>query len=107
LRYPWRIVTQAITLTTRVERSTEPLSAEVDSGVVLFSEERGKYYAFDEITTAIWEHVKAPIAVADVCRALRQRFDAAEQECETDVLCLLRDLHARGLITVVTSSAAP
>jgi hypothetical protein len=86
---------------TVVVRSNEPLSATVSDTIVLFSVEQGKYFALDEISTAIWRELEQPMAIADLCRSLGRGFDVEPNRCERDVLDLLSQLESRGLIRVV------
>lgn len=98
----------SISPTTVIVRADQPLSAPVGDGLVLFSLDTSKYYAFDEITTAIWERIAAPTTVAELCRTLQEEFDVSPAQCESDVLELLDALHARGLVSIVVpESDAP
>lgn len=90
-------------LSSTVRRSDEPLSASLPDGLVLFSAARGSYYAFDPLTTDIWERLAEPVVVAALCRTLEDRFDVTPAQCEADVLQLLAALHTRGLIRIVST----
>ena len=78
------------------------MSAAVGDGLVLFSADRGKYYSFDEITTAIWAELSRPSTVSDLCSRLEAQFDVAPARCESDVLELLHSLREKGLIVVLS-----
>jgi hypothetical protein len=82
-------------------RSSEPISAVTGDALVMFSMEKGSYYGLNDIATAVWQRIEAPIAVANLCADLQQVFDVPLQRCEADVLDFLRKLEAKGLLRVV------
>jgi hypothetical protein len=90
-----------ITLDSRVVRSSEPLSAAAGDALVMFSTEKGSYYGLNDIATAVWQRIEAPIAVAILCADLQQVFDVSREHCEADVLGFLRKLESKGLLRVV------
>jgi hypothetical protein len=90
-----------ITLDTRVVRSSEPLLAAVGDALVMFSMEKGSYYGLNDIATAVWQRIEAPIAVANLCADLQQVFDVPPQRCEAEVLGFLRKLETKGLLRIV------
>jgi hypothetical protein len=91
---------------TVVVRSSEPVSAPVADGLVLFSVEQGKYYDFNEVATAVWTELAVPTSVARLCDTLVARYDVGGRECRDDVLALLREWHARTLVAIVPSDAS-
>jgi hypothetical protein len=90
-----------ITLDTRVVRSSEPISAVTGDALVMFSLEKGSYYGLNDIATAVWQRIEAPIAVTALCADLQQVFDVPLQRCEADVLDFLRKLESKGLLHIV------
>ena len=93
-----------ITLNTRVVRSSEPVSAAAGDALVMFSVEKGSYYGLNDIATAVWQRIEAPVAVTTLCADLQQVFDVPPQRCEADVLDFLRKLESKGLLRVVDES---
>ena len=90
-----------ITLDTRVVRSSEPISAATGDALVMFSMEKGNYYGLNDVATAVWRRIEAPIAVMALCADLQQVFDVPPQRCEADVLVFLGKLESKGLLRVV------
>lgn len=91
---------------TTLVRSGEPLTARVAEGLVVFSVARGKYYAFDDVTTVIWELLELPMTFAELCRRLQDTFDVPPATCEADVGPLLDEFHERGLVTIVPGAGS-
>jgi HD superfamily phosphohydrolase YqeK len=65
---------------------------------VLFSAANGAYYELDDICAAVWDEMRVPITVAEVCRRIAERYDVAPEICDADVAALLTDLARRGLV---------
>jgi hypothetical protein len=96
--------TMEITLDTRVIRSSEPVSAAVGDALVMFSVEKGNYYGLNDIATAVWQRIEAPIAVTTLCADLQQVFEVPPSRCESEVLDFLQKLESKGLLRVVDES---
>lgn len=90
-----------LSMASRIQWSKDQLAADVDREVVILSIERGSYYGLDDIGSEIWQLLEAPIAVSAVCDALAEKYDASRAVIERDVLALLEQLAAEGLITMV------
>jgi hypothetical protein len=87
-----------------IARSAEPVEAEIDGEVVMMSLRRGKYYGLDAIGTRIWQLLGTPSTVAAICDVLQQEFDVDTETCSRDVVALLEQLAAEGLIEVRDAS---
>jgi hypothetical protein len=91
----------AITLATRVERSSEPVSAAAGDSLMMFSVERGSYFGLNEVASAIWKKLESPVAVGALCAELRNEFEVAPERCESEVLAFLEKLEKKGLVRIV------
>ena len=77
-----------------------PVAAEVAGETVLMSLERGRCYGLGEIGSEIWRKLASPVQVADLIAELSEQYEAAPGLIEQDVLELLNQLAAEGLIRV-------
>jgi len=93
---------QMLSLASTVCRSEGQLSTEIDNEMVLMSITQGKYFNLDAIGTDIWKRLGNKITVADLCTALLDEYDADAETINNDVLALLNQLAAKGLIEVVS-----
>jgi hypothetical protein len=84
-----------------VVRNTDLITAAVGDEVAMLNINSGSYFILDDIGAAIWDRLQAPTTPAHICESLRQQFDVPLAQCEADVLTFLRELHAKGLLTVV------
>ena len=89
-----------IDLNTRIIRSDNPVSAPVDDELVMADVDAGKYYAFNDIATAIWNGIEKEITVQDLCLKLQEGYDVQAERCEADVLHFVNELHTKGLVNV-------
>jgi hypothetical protein len=76
-----------------VQRRPGLLETEVDGELVGLHVENGTCYGFNGTATRIWSMIEAPTRVSALRDALTAEFDCAAQLME-----LLRDLEADGLI---------
>lgn len=91
---------QTVSLTSTICPSSDPLAAEIDNEVVLMSIEQGSYYSLDTIGTDIWKRLDGQITVSDLCSALIEEYEADPDTIRRDVLALLQQLAAEGLIEI-------
>jgi len=89
-----------IDLNSRIARSDGPVSAPVDDELVMADVDAGKYYALNNIATAIWEGIENEIAVRDLISNLQNEYNVPPDRCETEVLDFVNQLHTKGLVNV-------
>ncbi|HEY0836221.1 MAG TPA: PqqD family protein [Azospirillum sp.] len=82
----------------RVHRVANVLSAEVDGEAVLMSIEKGFYFGLDDIGSDVWRRLEEPVGVAALAAALAEDYDGDPAVIEHDVLALLSDMAANGLV---------
>jgi len=87
-----------ISLDTLIVRSEGFLSAEVDNEVAMLNIEKGTCYGLNKVGSRIWNLIETPMSVSDLCAKLVAEFDVEPQVCERQVLDLLEELRAEGLI---------
>jgi hypothetical protein len=83
-----------------VVRSDGVIDAEIDNEVVALNIENGTCYGLNRIGSQIWRLLGAPIRISDLCSALLAEYTVEPAVCERQVLDLLEELQAEGLISV-------
>ena len=83
---------------TTISRNGTLLEAEVDGEIVALNVESGTCYGFNSTATHVWSMIEQPRTLAEICSALTARFDVEPEDCRRDVVELLRELQADGLI---------
>jgi hypothetical protein len=83
---------------TVVARSGSFVDAEIDNEVVALSIEHGTCYGLNRVGSHIWRLLGTPIRISDICVALVSDYNVDPGVCEIQVLDLLEELKAEGLI---------
>jgi hypothetical protein len=90
-----------LSLTSRVVRAGEAITAAVDEELVMMDVQAGKYYGLNTVGAEIWQLLESPISVQDLCTTLTQSFEVPSERCTAEVLQFLEQLHTKGLVYVV------
>ena len=87
-----------ITLDSVVCRSSDVMASSVENELVMMDIDRGMYYALNAVGSVIWERIAQPSKVADLCDQLQQVYAVDAATCAADVLAVLNDMAANGLL---------
>lgn len=79
-------------------RSDKVLGVSLDSETVLMSIASGQYYSLTATSRVIWDHLKAPMRVGDLCAALAGTYQMPLEAVQADTLKFLDYLEAQKLI---------
>ena len=74
---------------------------EIDDEILALSVEQGTCYGMNPIGSRIWKLIAKPIQIRDLCAALLVKYTVDPEVCERQVLDLLEELRAEGLIATV------
>ena len=77
------------------------VEAEVDDEILALSIERGTCYGMNRIGSRIWRLIAKPIRICDLCTTLLAQYQVDPETCERQVIDLLEEFCAEGLITIV------
>ena len=77
------------------------VEAEVDGEVVALSIEHGTCYGLNQVGSRIWKLIEKPIRVSELCAALLAEYKVEPDVCEREVLDLLEQLRAEGMISLL------
>lgn len=81
-----------------VVRNDGILDANVGDETMLMSIENGQYYALTATSRAIWQRLKEPVRVQDLCTDLADAYQTPLETIKTDTLEFLRYLEAEKMI---------
>jgi hypothetical protein len=70
----------------------------IDDEVVALSIERGTCYGLNRVGSRIWNLLEKPVRISDLCATLVAAYEVNPDICERQVLDLLEELRAEGLI---------
>jgi hypothetical protein len=96
------VKTMPIDLATLVTKSDDQISCELDGEVAILNLKSTLYFGLDSVGATVWDALSEPKTAADLCRAVLDRFDIADDQCREDVLELLTSLKKAGLIEIAS-----
>lgn len=91
-------------LNTKVKAGKEVISTEMDGEAVLMHVSKGVYYGLNAVGAVIWDRLKQPAAVAEICNSVADEFEVEREVCERDVCSLLDQLEEAGLVEIVNET---
>jgi hypothetical protein len=80
--------------------ASDVLWSELGAEHILLSLRDGTYYGLEEVGGEIWQLLRTPVPVAEICRAIVERYDVEPARCRRDVLKLLEELVDRRLVEI-------
>ena len=83
-----------------VKASGDQVSSEVDGEMVSVNLKSGVYYSLNAVGSRIWQLVQEPSSVRDIRETIVEEYEVEAERCGRDVLRLLNELAAKGLIEV-------
>jgi hypothetical protein len=81
-----------------VVRSDGFIESEIDNEIVALNIEKGTCYGLNTVGSRIWSLVASPIRINDICAKLLVDYNVEPETCERQVLDLLEELRAEGMI---------
>ena len=85
-------------LESRISVPSDVLFREVAGEAVILNLETGKYYGLDEIGTRMWTLLAEHGCLEPVYSALLEEYNVREERLQSDLLKLVDDLVAHGLL---------
>ena len=82
----------------RIIRCDDLLEADVNGEIVALHIEKGQCYGMNNVASRVWELLAEPTSSEQICARLAEEYDVEPGTCRADVMALLDDLRAEGLI---------
>jgi hypothetical protein len=89
------------TSVTVVARKDGFLETAIEDEIVALNIERGTCYGMNRVGSRIWNLLAKPIRISDLCAKLVAAYKVDPDICERQVLDLLEELRAEGLIVTL------
>ncbi len=83
-----------------VVASKDQVSCDLQGEAAILNLKNGVYYGLDPVGARIWDLIQEPRAVTGVRDALLEEYEVGPDACERDLVGLLQELAAHGLIEV-------
>lgn len=82
------------------------VSSALGDETVILHFNKGAYFGLNEVGSIIWQKLQQPQTVGSIREAILREYDVDADQCEHDVINLLRQLHEQGLIEVRSEPAS-
>ena len=76
------------------------VSRELEGEAVMLNLESGVYFGLDEVGTRIWALIQEHGSLRKVFEVMQGEYDVAPPALESDLLRLVEELRAKGLVSV-------
>jgi hypothetical protein len=77
------------------------IEAEIDDEIVALSIQQGTCYGMNRVGSRIWNLLAKPLRISDLLGILLSEYRVDPNVCERQVLDLLEELRAEGMITTL------
>jgi hypothetical protein len=98
-------VEDQISLDSIVAASPAQVSCALEDELAILHLRAGRYYGLDPVGARVWQLIAAPRSLRTVRDALVAEYDVDAARCEADLLALVRDLAAAGLVEIRAGAA--
>lgn len=78
----------------------EQVSSNLGEEAVILDPKSGSYYGLNDVGSLIWNLIQTPKTVSQIQNAVLNEYEVTPEECDPDILELLKDMQSRGLIEV-------
>ena len=96
-----------ITEQTKVGITSDQVSSEfLDGELVILGLKEGTYYGLNQVGARVWQVIEKPVFVKDLVDKLIEEYDVPRETCTAEVLNLLQELAAQGLIDIHNDPSA-
>lgn len=95
-----------ISLESVVVAVPDQVSSDVGGEAVVLGLDRGVYYGLNAVAARIWQLIQEPRRLSDVAAVILEEYEIDRARCERDLLALVHQLIAEGLVEVVNGETA-
>jgi hypothetical protein len=99
-------VTAAISAHSVVVATKDQVSCALGDESAILNMKNSVYYGMNSVGTRVWSLLQQPRSIREIRDALLEEYDVAADECERDLLELLEQMRAEGLVELGNSAAA-
>ncbi len=85
-------------LDTKLQQGQDHVATSIGDETAVMSIKRGRYYAVGSVAERIWQMLEAPVSQREITKRLREEYDIAPEQCETEVDAFLDELIEEGLV---------
>ena len=90
-----------LTLTAKVTLTEAVVFQQLQEEAVLLNLDSGLYFGLDPIGTRIWNLLAEDQSLPQIVSTIMAEYEVDNEQCKSDLLTLLGDLEAQGLVAVM------
>lgn len=83
----------------RIDLSPDVVAREVGGETMLLDLSSGTYFGLDEVGGKVWQALEDGNSLIEACDRIETDFEVSREQLEADVLALVGDLLAKGLVS--------
>jgi hypothetical protein len=83
---------------TKYVRNSKTISGRLHDELVMMDIDQGKYFSLNPVATRIWDLLKEPVALEDLCSFLMDEYEVNNDQCLAEVGNHLREMVKMGLV---------
>jgi Coenzyme PQQ synthesis protein D (PqqD) len=83
-----------------IKVSDDVVSRDLEGEAVVLNLETGIYFGLNEVGTRIWSLIEEHGSLQKVFAIIKDEYDVPSETLENDLLRIVQELHAKGLIHV-------
>lgn len=87
---------------TRFRKSSRQVSCQIDDEIAILDMDKSLYFRLEGVAVEVWGALDQPSSVAQLRDGIVARFDVTPEACEADLVALLGQLQAQGLVEIVS-----
>ena len=95
-----------ISMNSSVVATSEQASSDLEGEAVILNLKSGAYYGLNAVGASIWNLLQEPRTVSEIRDTLLAEYEVDSEQCDRELLALLQQLEAEGLIEVKDGAIA-
>jgi hypothetical protein len=92
-----------VSLESRAAICEDVVYRDLEGEAVILNLESGTYFGLDKVGTRIWSLLQEDGSLRRAFEAVQQEYDVTPEKLESDLLRLVEELRAKGLLNVYSS----
>lgn len=89
-----------------VVTAPDQVSSDLGGEAVILNMGSGVYHGLNEVGAKVWDLIEQPKTVKQIKELLIEEYEVDSEVCKNDLLALLKDLQAAGVIEVKNDTVA-
>lgn len=80
--------------------SKDQMASDIAGETVILGLTAGRYYGLDAVGARVWQLIQTPMPVSNLVGTIMSEYEVDREQCEADLLKLLRQMSDAGLVEV-------